>query len=95
MAKKNIITVCGAGVATSSIVMLKIQELAADHGLDISITKCQASEFESKLKTQHLDLVVSTTRLPDLGVPVMDGKPFLTGIGVEGITQKMVQILSG
>ena len=92
--KKNILAVCGAGTATSSVVMYKIKELGEKHGLDINLTKCQAGEFESKLKTQPFDLVVTTTRLPDAGVPVVDGKAFLTGIGLEAIESKIIRVLS-
>jgi galactitol PTS system EIIB component len=95
MTKKNVLAVCGAGIATSSVVMLKVKELAEIHKLDIAVTKCQVGEYESKARSQHFDLIVSTTRLSDIGIPVLDGKPFLTGIGLESIEQKIVQILTG
>ena len=94
MKKWNILAVCGAGVATSSVMMLKVKELADFHKLDVMITKCQVGEYESKLKSQHFDLVISTTRVVESGVPVLDGKPFLTGINVDKLEQKITQILS-
>jgi galactitol PTS system EIIB component len=94
MMKKNVLAVCGAGIATSSVMMLKMKELAESRKLDIQVTKCQVGEYESKLKSQHFDLVISTTRVSDLGAPVVDGKPFLTGIGIENLEQKIVKILS-
>jgi PTS system galactitol-specific IIB component len=95
MKNKSVLAVCGAGIATSSVIMLKVKELAELHKLDITVTKCQVGEYESKARSQHFDLIVSTTHLSDIGIPVVDGKPFLTGIGLEGIEQKIVQFLSG
>jgi galactitol PTS system EIIB component len=94
MAKKNVLAVCGAGIATSSVMMLKVKELAESRKLDVAITKCQVGEYESKVKSQHFDLIISTTRVSDLGSPVLDGKPFLTGAGIENLERKIVTILS-
>ncbi len=44
---------------------------------------------------QGADLVVATTQLrADLGVPVVNGIPFLTGVGEEEVKQEILNILN-
>jgi len=45
-------------------------------------------------KTDQSDLVVTTAQVPyELKVPVINGLPFLTGLGIKEVIEEIVQIL--
>jgi PTS system galactitol-specific IIB component len=44
---------------------------------------------------QDADLVVATAQVPyDIDIPIVDGIPFLTGIGVKEVIDKIEQLLT-
>jgi len=94
MAKKHILAVCGTGGVTSSVINAKLRALAAKHGLDVEIHNCKVFQLKSKVADQHYDLIVSATRVADVGVPVVNGMAFLSGINVEETERQIVDILS-
>lgn len=81
---KNIIVVCGNGIASSSIMMAALQDLLDENSLEANLEKaslmdCTPERFNSK------DLIVSSTAIdnPEITTPVIVGVSLLTGIGEE------------
>lgn len=93
MQQKNILAVCNCGIATSSVVVIKVKEFAEKHGIKVSVDKCMLGEYASKIKLNHYDLIVSTSRVPDLGVPIINGMSFLTGIGLDMLEKNIIHVL--
>jgi len=94
MAKEfKILVACGTAIATSTHVAIKLKELLDERGLKVHTIQCRVQEVPSL--APDADLVVATSQIPyDLDVPVVDGIPFLTGIGVKEVIDKIVEMLT-
>lgn len=90
--KKRILVVCGTSIATSTIVATKIEEIMKSHGIVAEIRRARTTEAQQASK--DVDLVVSTTPLHGLDVPVLSGIPYLTGVGSEELTRQIIEMLT-
>jgi PTS system galactitol-specific IIB component len=89
----KIVVACGTAIATSTHVAIKIKELLEERGLKIHTIQCRVTEVTSL--APDADLIIATAQVPfDVDVPVVDGIPFLTGIGIEEVTDKIETILT-
>lgn len=89
----KIVVACGTAIATSTHVAIKIRELLEERDLKIHTIQCRVQEVPSL--APDADLVVATAQVPfDIDVPIVDGIPFLTGIGVEEVVNKIEKILT-
>lgn len=94
MKAKNILVVCGTGIATSTLVASTIEDEMRSRGIAVSLRQCKAAEVRSL--APDADLIVATTPVPDgLGKPVIKGLPFLTGIGKEAVLEQIAAALRG
>ncbi len=95
MAKKFILSVCGTGGVTSSVITQKVNALAAEHGIDVDITNANAFAMQSKLDARKYDLIITSTRLksPDENIPMINCMAYLTGVGEEAVSQKVLEVL--
>lgn len=90
---KKVILACGMGVATSTIVMNRMKEAMAKRGLDGAYTVLQCKVAEVPSKAAGHDLIVATTRIPDLGIPFVNGVPLLTGVGAEKVWDEIAEVI--
>lgn len=89
----KIVVACGTAIATSTHVAIKIRELLEERDLKIHTIQCRVQEVPSL--APDADLVVATAQVPfDIDVPIVDGIPFLTGIGVKEVVNKIEKILT-
>jgi len=93
LAKKYILTVCGTGGVTSSVVAEKISEICKRHGIDAEISTAKALELQTKMESQQFDLIASATRVKETTVPVMNCMAFLSGVNEEALEAKIVEAL--
>ncbi len=86
MARKQILVVCGTGVATSTVVVQKIKSFCESKGLDAVITQGKVADL---LRGDvSADFIISTTQVPSsVTKPVIAGLPFLTGVGLDATYQ--------
>jgi PTS system galactitol-specific IIB component len=91
MAKKKVLVACGTGIATSTVVTIKIQEALKANNIDADVIQCKVAELPMKL--EGADLIVTTTVYENKNIPVIRGLSFLTGIGMEKDLEKIVDIL--
>jgi PTS system galactitol-specific IIB component len=88
----KIVVACGTAIATSTHVAMKLKELLEERGLQIHTIQCRVTEVPSL--APDADLVVATAQVPyDIDVSVVDGIPFLTGIGVKEVIDQIENIL--
>lgn len=81
---KKILLCCGSGIATSTAAANKLKTKLEERGFggQFTTTQCKVNEVASK--AADYDLVVSTAVITqDIGIPVILGIPFLTGIGLD------------
>ena len=89
---KKLLIACGAGIATSTIVVNKVEELVKKHGLDVDIKQIKIAEAAS---LQHeADLIVSTTMLPTTySIPAIIATNYITGFGEEELDEEILSHL--
>lgn len=91
---KKVLIACGTAIATSTVVAKKIEKLCKDEGLDCLLVQCKATEALSKTKTLQPDVIVSTIELPEITqVPVINGRPFLTGVELDETVEELLKHL--
>jgi len=89
----KVVVACGTAIATSTHVAIKIKELLEERGIRIHTIQCRVTEVPSF--APDADLVVATAQVPyDIEIPVVDAIPFLTGIGVKEVIDKIELLLS-
>ncbi len=88
---KRILIVCGTAIATSTVVAHKVEEILKKHGIKAEIKKQLTSA--AKLASRDADLIISTTQVPDVAIPVISGIPFITGMGVDKLEKEIVEKL--
>lgn len=80
---KTLLIVCGAGHATSTIAVAKVQEwLNQNKYTDVKIYQSKLADELNKI--DDYDAVISTTMVSDgIRDKVINGLPLLTGVGVD------------
>lgn len=93
---KRIIVACGSGVATSNVAAEKLKDLLRERGLNLEVRAVDIKSLESEAKVA--DLLVSITpyaaRDRELPIPVLNGIPLLTGVGVKGLIDQIAALVS-
>ncbi|POT59632.1 PTS galactitol transporter subunit IIB [Citrobacter amalonaticus] len=93
--KRKIIVACGGAVATSTMAAEEIKELCRAHGIDIDLIQCRVNEIETYMDGAHL---ICTTARVDRAfgdIPLVHGMPFISGVGIEALQNKILDILQG
>jgi len=92
MAKK-VLVICGTGIATSTVVAIRIREFCATRNIPVEVSQGKVMDIVRGI--EGYDLIVATTPIPSkINIPVIQGLPFLTGVGVEATLEKIAQALS-
>jgi PTS system galactitol-specific IIB component len=89
---KTVLVSCGTAIATSTVVAKAIEEACKENGIKVITKQCKGTEIPQYL--EGADLVVTTSQLRfDPGIPVIQGLPFLTGIGKDKVLEQILDIL--
>ncbi len=90
MAEVRVLVACGAGIATSTVVMKKIEDLFKTNNIPAQITQIKIAEATSK--QDHADLLITTTMLPtQYRIPAVKAMAFLTGIGQDKVEAQILE----
>jgi PTS system galactitol-specific IIB component len=89
--KKRVLIVCGSGIATSTMVAMKVEELLREHGIAAETRRCMTSE--AKTAAKDADLIVATSQIVDVAIPVVNGIPFISGVGMDKVKQEILELL--
>jgi PTS system galactitol-specific IIB component len=88
---KSILLACGSGIVTSTAANDKLTKELIKRGYEgkFKITQCRVSEVVAK--STLFDFCVATSQVPtDAKCPVITGIPFLTGVGVDAVMEKII-----
>lgn len=88
----KVIVACGSGVATSTVIASKLDELLQENNIKAQIIQCTLHEVEANAKGASL-VLSSMPNLKVEGIPVIVALPYITGIGVESLNKKILEIL--
>lgn len=85
MSTFKVLSICGSGTVTSTMVAVKVKEEMADRGLSITTNTGRPTEALSFAQSGSFDLIVHTSPLPagDYGIPKISSISCLTGMGEE------------
>lgn len=93
MRSVTIIVACGTSVATSTILMKKLQDAFREHGIPLKTINAAAVDVEGYIRQYSPDMVVATCEIDKChGVPVFMGIPFITGIGEQELLAEIVEM---
>ncbi|RLF05136.1 MAG: PTS galactitol transporter subunit IIB [Thermoprotei archaeon] len=91
---KRVLVACGTSIATATVVAEKIKEIAKEVKVPVVVAQCKASEIRGRISTFPPAFIVANTPVPkDLGVPVLSGIPFLSGVGADKLKAKIIAAL--
>ncbi|HFR6810267.1 TPA: PTS galactitol transporter subunit IIB [Shigella sonnei] len=93
--KRKIIVACGGAVATSTMAAEEIKELCQNHSIPVELIQCRVNEIETYMDGVHL---ICTTAKVDRSfgdIPLVHGMPFISGVGIEALQNKILTILQG
>ncbi|MBX3098469.1 MAG: PTS sugar transporter subunit IIB [Salinibacterium sp.] len=92
---KKVYVVCATGVATSTMVRMRVEEYLGANGIPALVTQYRVSELSAD--RVDADVIVTTTGMPPEYaevVPVINAVPLLTGIGEEAVLEKLKTVLT-
>lgn len=92
--KRKVIVACGGAVATSTMAAEEIKDLCTDHSIELDLVQCRVNEIETYMDGAHL--ICTTARVDRTfdDIPVVHGMPFISGVGIEELQQKILNILT-
>lgn len=93
--KKKIIVACGGAVATSTMAAEEIKELCAEHNITIELVQCRINEINTFI--DDTDLICTTAKMDQTfgDTPIVHGMPFISGVGIDALKEKILTILKG
>ena len=92
---KKVYIVCATGIATSTMVRMRVEEYLGQQGIKATFTQARVGELSAD--RIDADLIVATTGMPpefSKVVPVVSGVPFLTGFGEEAALEQIKKALT-
>lgn len=89
---KTIIIACGSGIATSTMISMRVEELLNNNNIPNEIIQCSINEIDSY--EDRGDVIVSSTQLQnEYSIPTVMGIGFISGIGADEAENKLLEIL--
>lgn len=90
----TVVTVCGSGVVTSSMIALKIKEQLKDRGWDATMYEASPVSMASVIAGKDIDVMVCASPVTeDFGIPKVKGIGMVTGMGEEKVMNEIVAVL--
>jgi len=92
----KVLSVCGTGIATSTVAAKKTKEMLAKRGINVEVIECKVTEIDIKIDNIKPDVIVHTTPVSDeaaKGIKKFFGLPFLTGMGTDALVDKIAEYL--
>lgn len=91
---KRILLACGSGICTSTAARIKVEKILDENGYkgQYKVDQCKIAEVPAK--SSDFDFVVATTMKPQgVKCPFVSGVCFLTGIGVDKVTEEILGLM--
>lgn len=89
---KTIIIACGAGVATSTIIVDRVNNLLQEHQIKAKVIQCMIGDIDGYVS--NADVIVTSMKLEKTySIPVVTGISFITGIGKEETEKELLKYL--
>ena len=90
--QKVILVACGTGIATSTVVCKKVEDLILAHNLNARVIQCKISEVPGY--QDEADLLVTTTIASrTYSIPVIKAINYLTNINTQKVDQAIIDAI--
>ena len=91
--KRKVIVACGGAVATSTLAAEEIKDLCKENNIELEVVQCRVNEIETYLN--GVDLICTTAKVDRTfgEIPLVHGMPFVSGVGIDALKQKILTIL--
>lgn len=90
MAKLKVLVACGAGIATSTVVMKRVEDLFKTNNVDVDIIQIKIAEAKSR--ESEADMLITTTLLPgEFKIPAIKAMGYLTGINADKVDEQVLE----
>ncbi|MBO0451190.1 PTS sugar transporter subunit IIB [Candidatus Enterococcus murrayae] len=91
MRKIKVLVACGAGIATSTVVMKRIEDLLQENHISADVQQIKIAEAVSK--QEGADMLISTTILPtQYKIPAITALGYISGIGADKLDQQILDL---
>lgn len=90
---KKIVIACGAGLATSTMILQKVDEYLKELGIKYTISQSQLYELD--MYDGEADLFITSMKIDQskYKTPILLGMPFLVGVNEDALKEEIKQIL--
>ena len=89
-----VLTVCGSGVVSSSMVSMKLKETLEEHGYKIKALEVSPGGVAAAISQEKIDFIAYTSPIHgDVTVPAINAVGFLTGFGEEEFVEKALAVI--
>lgn len=89
---KKIVIACGAGLATSSMVKDKVEEILKKNSVRVKTIQCTLTEVDTY--DGEVDLIITTMKVrKKYESPVISGSAYLSGVNEDVVTRQILEIL--
>lgn len=93
----TILSICGSGIATSTLVSERLKEGLEEQGIsDIEIKEANVNEATGIIQNNRPDVVISTTALDSVeldGLKNFSGLPILMNLNVKALYKEIADYL--
>lgn len=90
----TVVTVCGSGVVTSSMIALKIKDQLKEKGWDATMYEASPVSLESVITGKDIDVIVCASPVTEeVGIPKVKGMGMVTGMGEEKVISDIIAVL--
>ena len=89
---KKVLIICGTGIATSTVVRVKIEKWLCKMHLENKVKLYQSKMSDEINRLDEYDIILSTIIVPDrIKEKVIDGIPLLTGMNEDEVYQNILE----
>ena len=88
----HVLCVCGSGIVTSSMLLIRVQDIFDEEKISCTVDTTSPYEMESIIASRPVDLIISTTPLGEMKNikgPVILGHALLSGQGEEEVVEEI------
>ncbi|ATP36409.1 PTS sugar transporter subunit IIB [Ligilactobacillus salivarius] len=95
MKSVNVLSVCGSGTVTSSMVAASLKEYLEEQGIQAKTTESRPTEALQLAQNGTFDFIINTSPLPDgdYGVPIINATGLLTGFGEDEFYEEVLKVI--
>lgn len=91
----KVLSVCGSGTVTSSMVAGNLKDTMEEKGINITTTESRPTETMQLAQSGTFDFIIHTSPLPDgdYGVPIINATGLLTGFGEDEFYDEVMEVI--